>query len=117
MATSVTAKTLKAAHVERVQVHAGMRSQVVVVDGVRVVGAVVHLGGFQKQMQGDGSGFVTVQPLKLEILKSILPTAPVVRGVVEVGALRFEVMEVAGFSVGDVAWVVSCVRVVPSIPV
>jgi hypothetical protein len=114
MATSVTAKTLAAAHVERVQVHAGMRSQVVVVDGVRVVGAVVHLGGFQKQMQGDGSGFVTVQPLKLEILKSILPTAPVVRGVVEVGALRFEVMEVGGFSVGDVAWVVSCVRVVPS---
>jgi hypothetical protein len=117
MATSVTAETLKKAHVDRVKGHAGVRTQVVVVDGVRVAGAVVHLGGFQKQMQGDGSGFVTVQPLKLEILKSILPTAPVVRGVVEVGALRFEVMEVAGFSVGDVAWVVSCVRVVPSIPV
>ena len=113
MAYGVSAKTLQAAMVGRVKAHGVLRQGVVEMGGKRVE-AVVHLGTLGRQMVADGSGYVTGQPLRLEILKSVLKVAPVVGSGVKVGELFFDVMEVTGFSAGDVAWVVSCMRVVPS---
>jgi hypothetical protein len=74
----------------------------------------VVLDPISRTQKDDGSGWMTIQRVRVDLRKALVPTAPDLRSVVRVGAHDYQVMEVGGHNEHALTWVLQCMRILPS---